>query len=131
MSEKLLRFFPESGEIEKKPPFQCSLHMGRHAVNIFSELDHFLPYFEGLGHDYITSFPGWGIEKTPTDSEYSIVYYPQSTSGFHYDREKRTLFAFGKPEDYENGQADPDRIGVLIPSEITKKGLIYRPFLIM
>lgn len=104
MNEKLGYLSPDFQEWENRPPFQCSIYMGKHSVNIYSGMNHFLPHFEGLGVDYIPSFPGWRVAKNPSVSEYSIIYCPDYQSAFHYDQETKTLFATGKPEDYESGQ---------------------------
>lgn len=104
MRERLSQSLPDFQEWENRPPFQCSIHMGKHSVNIFSEMNHFLPYFEGLGVDYVPSFPGWKVARSPTASEYSIIYRPGPESGFYYDEETKTLHAIGRPEDYESGQ---------------------------
>lgn len=104
MSERLRYLSPDFQERKNRQPFQCSIYMGKHSVNIYSEMDHFLPYFEGLGVDYIPSFPGWKVSKNPSVSEYSIIYCPDHQSAFYYDQETRTLLITGKPEDYKSGQ---------------------------
>lgn len=104
MNERLTYLPPDFREWKNKPPFQCAIHMGKHSINIFSQTNHFLPYFEGLGINYIPSFPGWKATRTPTASEYSIVYHPSIKSAFYYNETDKTLLATGKLEDYENGQ---------------------------
>lgn len=104
MNERLTHSLPDFQEWENKAPFQCAIHMGKHSVNVYSQMDHFLPYFEGLGTDYIPSFPGWKTSRDPTGSEYAIVYCPHPESAFYYDETTKMLLATGKPENYESGQ---------------------------
>ena len=104
MNERPRHSVTEFQEWKNKPPFQCAINMGKHSVNVYSKMDHFLPYFEGLGIDYILNFPGWKTSRSPTASEYSIVYCSNPESAFYYDENIKTLLAIGKPEDYESGQ---------------------------
>ena len=92
-------------ERREKPLFQCSFCMGKHSVNIYSEIANFLPHPERLSADYIGSIPGWRVSQEPCFSEYSIVYHPSSRSGFSYKETEKTLDVFGEPRDYESGQA--------------------------
>lgn len=92
-------------ERREKPLFQCSLCVGKHSVNIYSEIANLLPHPERLTADYIDSIPGWRVSQEPGSSEYSIVYHPSSQSGFSYKEMEKTLDVFGEPRDYESGQA--------------------------
>jgi hypothetical protein len=104
MTERVKGSLPDLKEWENKPSFQCAIYMGKHSVNIYSRLAHFLPYFENHDTDYISSFPGWKTSRQPSDSEFSIVYHPRSESAFYYKETIKTLLATGRPEDYESGQ---------------------------
>lgn len=88
-----------------KPPYQCSICMGEQSVDVYSVSSHFLPYFEGLGRDYLPSFPGWNVKKTPTNSGYSLIYTPNFSSSLEWISESNTMVARGRPVDFENGQA--------------------------
>ena len=103
MNERIGCFSSEVNEKEGIP-FRCSIWMGKHSVNIYSEIGDFLPYFEGLGVNYISSFPGWHVERMPSKSEYTILYQPSEEASFEFDQAKKTLKARGDIEDYKNGQ---------------------------
>lgn len=103
MNERIGYFSPEANEKEGIP-FRCSIWMGKHSINVYSEISDFLPYFEGLGVNYISSFPGWYVERRPSESEYSILYQPAEKAGFEFDLAEKTLKARGDIEDYKDGQ---------------------------
>lgn len=91
-------------EMEKRPPFRCCIAMGPHFVDIFSEADDFLPFFEGKG-TYIPIIPGWNVNYFPNKSGYSIIFIPDSETRFDYDNESNSLTVRGEIEDFRDGQA--------------------------
>lgn len=99
MKERLL-----DQEREAYPQFQCSIHMGEHSVNVFSNEDGFLSNLLRSTTDYVTSFPGWDVKQEPGDSPVSIIYLPSSDSEIQYFGHTKTVLATGKPEDYKSGQ---------------------------
>jgi len=105
VSERLTSFISESKERVNRASFKCSLWVGKHSVNLFSEYDHFIPFFRGKGVEYVSSIPGWGIDENPSETEYSIIYLPDEESELIFDYENKTLYALGKLEDYKDGQA--------------------------
>jgi len=90
--------------MKKQPPFKCCIAMGPHSVNIFSEADDFLPFFEGKG-TYIPLIPGWKVDYFPGKSKYSIIFIPDSKTEFIYSEECKSLIVRGEIEDFRDGQA--------------------------
>lgn len=69
--------------MKKRPPFKCCIAMGPHSVNIFSEVDDFLRFFES-GGEYIPLIPGWKVDYFPSKSGYSIIFIPNNKTEFIY-----------------------------------------------
>lgn len=87
------------------PRFLCSIFMSSYSVNIFSEANNFLPYFEGKGVNYIPWIPGWRVDRSPTQSEFSIVYTPADFPRFEFDEKRKTLTVRGDIDEFRDGQA--------------------------
>lgn len=98
MKERLL-----SSEAEIRPPYRCTLRMGRHGVNYYSQEDQFVDSFLS-NPEYSGSFPGWQISFNPVDGPI-VIYQPASLSNIEYQPSTNTLEVRGKPEDYANGQS--------------------------
>jgi len=92
-------------EFKEGLPFKCCIAMGSHSVNVFSEVEDFLPYFEGKGVAYIPWIPGWKIEHFPSKSGYSMTFIPDNETKFDYNDEGKSLTIKGKIEDFKDGQA--------------------------
>lgn len=95
------RLFPS--EAETKPPYQCTLRMGRHGVNYYSQEDQFVDTFLS-SPEYGGSFPGWQISFDPVGGP-TVIYQPTFLSNIEYQPSTNVLVVRGKPEDYVNGQA--------------------------
>ena len=92
-------------EFEERPLFKCCIAMGPHSVNVFSEIEDFLPYFEGKGMAYLPLIPGWKVDYFPSKSGYSIIFIPDNETRFDYANESNSLTIRGKIEDFKDGQA--------------------------
>ncbi|MEO6508547.1 MAG: hypothetical protein ABIO02_01210 [Patescibacteria group bacterium] len=86
-------------------PYQCTVGMGNHSVDIFSNSSEFIFGFENGALDYLDSFPGWNLQfKTPSSPH--KIYFNESTddNGLHYSPENKTLFMHGAKEHFLSGQ---------------------------
>lgn len=92
-------------EAENSVPFRCSIGMGAYSVNVFSEIEDFMPYFKGGGMKYIPWIPGWHVEDSPTPTDYSLVFIPNINTEFDYQESNKTLTIRGDVEDFSDGQA--------------------------
>lgn len=70
MKERLL-----SSEAEIKPPYRCTLRMGRHGVNYYSPENQFVEAFLS-NPEYSGSFPGWQILFEPDAAGIIVIYQP-------------------------------------------------------
>lgn len=89
----------------KLPTFQCAIGMGIHAVNVFSEKEDFICYFEGRGAGYIPWIPGWWTKRSYAQTRYSMVYFPEGNPHFEYDGRNRRLIISGDMREFRDGQA--------------------------
>lgn len=90
--------------MENRPPFRCCVSMGPHSVDIFTEVDDFLRFFEGEG-TYISIIPGWRVNYFPGESGYSIIFIHDNKTEFIFNEERTSLTIRGKIEDFRDGQA--------------------------
>lgn len=84
--------------------FNCSLWIGKHSVNVFSEK------IDDINHAALKNptayrIPGWKFDEAPSESDYSIIYRRDEQSSLDLNTEDKSLTARGKPEDFESGQA--------------------------
>lgn len=56
-----------------------SLWMGKHSVNLLSSHEDRIDYGV-LTDQSVFGIPGWQFTERPSDSKYSIVYYPDKNS---------------------------------------------------
>lgn len=103
-AENLSERYRYQEEVLRKPRFVCSVGIAQHLVNIFSEFNEFLPYFEDRKVGYVNDIPGWRLEYSQIESNPSIIYFPSEETQFYYDQDARSLIIRGRPQDFQDGQ---------------------------
>lgn len=87
------------------PRFLCSIGMGWCSVDLFSDRVEIAQSLISRTGEYISSFPGWDVRLEPSATTHEIVYIESDKSYVEWDSKFSVLTAYGKREDYEDGQA--------------------------
>lgn len=87
-------------------PYVCSIKIADQSVNIHSEFNDYLPYFENKETSYVKDIPGWKLNRTQERLDVpTICFHPGEKTKFEYIGNSRLLKIIGKPEDFADGQA--------------------------
>lgn len=94
-----------SKEFTPKSEYTCTVSICGYPVNIYSELDDFLPSFQDNKTPYTNDIPGWKVSSLAEASNCPSIYLSSSESNmFSYEAEENSLFIKGNPLDFSDGQ---------------------------